>query len=84
MWPARLQKMHCTRPIFYDVAHNPHGIQVALDTLFKIYQTKPIGLLALKADKEIELIVPKLKNRFKELIVTSNPEVGAYGSQRFV
>jgi len=76
LWPARLQKMHCTRPIFYDVAHNPHGIQVALDTLFKIYQTKPIGLLALKVDKEIELIVPKLKNRFKELIVTSNPESG--------
>jgi len=75
-WPARLQKMHKTFPIFYDVAHNPHGIQVMLDSLFTIYQDKPIGLIALKADKEIELIVAKLKNKFKELIVTSIPESG--------
>ncbi|MFC1536063.1 bifunctional folylpolyglutamate synthase/dihydrofolate synthase, partial [Candidatus Neomarinimicrobiota bacterium] len=58
-WPARLQKMHETLPIYYDVAHNPHGIQVMLDSLFTIYHDKPIGLIALKADKEIELIVPK-------------------------
>jgi len=75
-WPARMQKMHETLPIYYDVAHNPHGIQVMLDSLFKIYHDKPIGLIALKSDKEIELIVPKLKNRFKELIVTSIPELG--------
>jgi dihydrofolate synthase/folylpolyglutamate synthase len=75
-WPARMQKMHETLPIYYDVAHNPHGIQVMLDSLFTIYHDKPIGLIALKADKEIELIVPKLKNRFKELIVTSIPEIG--------
>ena len=75
-WPARMQKMHETFPIFYDVAHNPYGIQVMLDSLFMIYHDKPIGLIALKADKEIELIVPKLKNRFKELIVTSIPELG--------
>jgi len=75
-WPARLQKMHKSLPIFYDVAHNPNGIQVMLDSLFTIYHDKPIGLIALKADKEIELIVPKLKNRFKKLIVTSEPESG--------
>ncbi len=75
-WPARIQKMHKTLPIFYDVAHNPHGIQVAVDSLYKIYHEKPFGLIALKADKEIELIVPKLKNRFKELIATSKPGVG--------
>jgi len=75
-WPARMQKMHQALPIFYDVAHNPHGIQVMLDSLLTIYHDKPIGLIALKADKEIELIVPKLKNRFKELIVTSNPKLG--------
>jgi dihydrofolate synthase/folylpolyglutamate synthase len=75
-WPARIQKMHETLPIYYDVAHNPHGIQVAMDSLYAIYNEKPIGLIALKADKELELIVPKLKNRFKELIVTSKPDSG--------
>ncbi|MEE9572096.1 MAG: cyanophycin synthetase, partial [Candidatus Neomarinimicrobiota bacterium] len=75
-WPARIQKMHKTLPVFYDVAHNPHGIQVVLDSLFTIYHRKPIGLIALKADKELEQITPKLKGRFKELIVTSKPGVG--------
>ncbi len=75
-WPGRLQKLHGTLPIFYDVAHNSHGIQVALDTLFTIYNIKPIGLIALKADKELKLIAPKLKNRFTELIVTSKPGSG--------
>ncbi len=75
-WPARIQKMHKTLPIFYDVAHNPHGIQVALDSLYAIYHKKPIGLIVLKVDKELELIVPKLKNRFEKLIVTSYPASG--------
>ena len=68
--------MHETLPIFYDVAHNPHGIEVALDSLSAIYNEKPIGLIALKADKELELIVPKLKNRFKNLIVTGQQDLG--------
>ena len=75
-WPARIQKMHKTLPIFYDVAHNPHGIQVVLDSLFIMYHKKPIGLIVLKADKELEQITSKLKGRFKELIVTSKPGVG--------
>ena len=75
-WPARIQKMHKTIPVFYDVAHNPHGIQVVLDSLFEIYHEKPIGLVALKADKELDLIVPKLKNRFKKLLVTSKSYSG--------
>ncbi len=75
-WPARIQKMHKTLPVFYDVAHNPHGIQVVLDSLFIMYHKKPIGLIVLKADKELEQITSKLKGRFKELIVTSKPGVG--------
>ncbi|MEE8341023.1 MAG: folylpolyglutamate synthase/dihydrofolate synthase family protein [Candidatus Neomarinimicrobiota bacterium] len=72
-WPGRIQKLHKTLPIFYDVAHNPHGIQVVLDSLFAIYKKKPIGLMVLKADKEIEQISPKIKDRFQELIISSEP-----------
>lgn len=75
-WAARIQKMHKMLPIFYDVAHNPHGIQVVLDSLFTIYHKKPIGLIALKADKGIGQIVPKLKSKFKDLIVTSKLDSG--------
>ena len=45
-----------------------------------ISNEKPIGLLALKADKELDKIVPKLRNKFSKLIVTSKPEAGTYGS----
>ncbi|MCK4903239.1 MAG: bifunctional folylpolyglutamate synthase/dihydrofolate synthase [Candidatus Marinimicrobia bacterium] len=75
-WPARIQKMHKTLPIFYDVAHNTHGIQVLLDSLFTIYHKNPIGLIALKADKELEQIGLKLKSRFREIIVTSKSGLG--------
>lgn len=80
-WPARIQKMHKTLPIYYDVAHNAHGIQVLLDSLFKIYHKKPIGVIALKVDKELEQIVPKLRSRFRALIVTSEPGVGLMEAQ---
>jgi len=75
-WSARIQKMHKTLPIYYDVAHNAHGIEVLLDTVVKLYQNKPIGLIALKADKELDQIIPKLKNKFSELIVTSKLDAG--------
>lgn len=75
-WPARIQKMHKTLPVYYDVAHNAHGIQVLLDTLSQLYSKKPVGLIALKADKELKQIVLKLKGRFKDLIVTSKLDSG--------
>ena len=75
-WPARIQKMHKTLPIYYDVAHNAHGIEVLLDTIYQLYSTKPVGLIALKAERELEQIVPKLKNKFSELIVTSKLDAG--------
>lgn len=80
-WPARIQKMHKTLPIYYDVAHNAHGIQVLLDSLYKIYRKKPIGVIALKVDKELEQIVPKLRSRFRALIVTSEPGAGLMKAQ---
>lgn len=75
-WPARIQKVHKTLPIYYDVAHNAHGIEVLLDTISQLYQDNPIGLIALKADKELDKIIPKLKKRFEKLIVTSKLDAG--------
>lgn len=75
-WPGRMQKLSSKKPIYYDVAHNPHGISVVIDTLSKIFTNRPIGVMALKADKELAMIAPKLKNKFSELIITSEPGVG--------
>ncbi len=68
-----MQKLHDELPVFYDVAHNANGIQVVLDTLQQIYSKKPLGVIALKADKELDDIIPILKNRFSKLIVTGIP-----------
>jgi len=74
IWPGRMQRLCKEKPIYYDVAHNPHGIEVVIATLFKIFNEKPIGIMALKADKELDKIALKIKGKFTELIVTSVPE----------
>jgi dihydrofolate synthase/folylpolyglutamate synthase len=81
VWPGRMQRLSNQKPIYYDVAHNPHGIEVVISTLSKIFHEKPIGVLALKADKELDKIAPKLKDKFSELIVTSLPEVGLMNAE---
>ena len=75
-WPGRLQLLSATEPVYYDVAHNPNGIKVIINTLAKIFTNKPIGLMALKAEKELAKIAPMLKNNFARLIVTSLPHSG--------
>ena len=74
VWPGRMQLLSSEPPIYYDVAHNPHGIEIAVSTLGKIFNDKPIGILSMKADKELEKIIPKLKNKFQRLIITGIPD----------
>jgi len=73
IWPGRMQLLSKELPIYYDVAHNPHGIEMIIDVLDEIFQEKPVGVLSLKADKELNRIIPKLLNRFEKLIITSVP-----------
>ena len=73
-WPGRLQQMDTIKPIYYDVAHNAHGIHTILHMFRSWWKKKPIGILALKTDKNINLIAPILKDSFSELIVTSFPD----------
>ena len=80
IWPGRLQSLSNNKHIYYDVAHNPHGIEVVLETLSNIFNEKPIGLLALKADKELDKIAPILRNKFSKLIITSQAEAGLMDS----
>jgi len=82
IWPGRLQKLSIDKPIYYDVAHNPHGIEVVLETLSEIFNGKPIGILTLKADKELDNIAPKIKEKFSQLIITSIPDVGLMDSTK--
>ncbi|MDX1283467.1 MAG: folylpolyglutamate synthase/dihydrofolate synthase family protein [Draconibacterium sp.] len=76
IWPGRMQRLSSEKPIYYDVAHNPHGIEVVIDALSEIFIEKPIGVIALKAEKELENIIPKIENKLSDLIVTSMPDAG--------
>ena len=75
-WPGRLQQMDPIKPIYYDVAHNAHGIHTILNIFRSWWNKKPLGVLVLKSEKNINLITPILKDSFSELIVTSLPNVG--------
>lgn len=69
LWPGRFQLVSAEPPVIYDVAHNEQGIQELLNTYLKLYKVKPVGLLALKKDKDISSITKILKNQFNELMV---------------
>ncbi len=75
-WPGRIQRLSSDRPIYYDVAHNEHGIQAVLRWLKNQYTEKPVGVFVLKADKELQKMHSILSEGFSSLIVTSCPETG--------
>ena len=75
-WPGRLQRMKKEYPIYYDVAHNFHGLQSILETMGQIFNKKPFGLFVMKKNKEPDLVVKALENKFDQLVISGAPELG--------
>ncbi|MEA1880879.1 MAG: folylpolyglutamate synthase/dihydrofolate synthase family protein [Candidatus Marinimicrobia bacterium] len=75
-WPGRLQRMSQEYPIYYDVAHNAHGLKSILETIRNVFYQKPIGLFVMKGDKETDLVVQTLDNQFEQLILSGSQELG--------
>ena len=75
-WPGRLQRMKKEYPIYYDVAHNLHGLQSILETMSQIFNKKPFGLFVMKKNKEPDLVVKALENKFDQLVISGAPELG--------
>ncbi len=70
-WPGRLQLL--SQGFYYDVAHNPSGIETTLRCLRVIYPNHNIyGLFCLKSDKDLKSIANTLKGKFKKLFVAGN------------
>ena len=63
-------------PIYYDVAHNFHGLQSILETMGQIFNKKPFGLFVMKKNKEPDLVVKALENKFDQLVISGAPELG--------
>ena len=80
IWPGRLQKMDKIYPIFYDVAHNAHGLKAILETFNSLDFQKPLGLFCSKKDKNLKLIALEIKNNFSELITVSNKNGDLFSS----
>ena len=75
-WPARLQKLQVKPVIFYDVAHNAKGINVMLNSIYSLYNCSPVGLVVLKSNKEIDLILKATFGKFKTLIISGSKKHG--------
>ena len=72
-WPARLQQMSRRPPVFYDVAHNPHGLEAVLATLHQLFPRKKIGTVyALKKSKHLDEITRLLEAHCHVVIATES------------
>lgn len=70
-WPGRMQKLSENPLVFYDVAHNPHGLQAVLESIRELYPGFNIACIcALKKTKSIENIVELVKKYCKNIITT--------------
>ena len=71
-WPGRLQKLQVNPTVFYDVAHNAHGLKATLMTLKELYPDYKINAVcALKKSKELAPIADIIKIYCKKIITTS-------------
>lgn len=79
-WRGRMEKVSANPDCYYDVAHNPQSIDVALSTIESLYKNRPIGVMVLKEGKNISHISKSIQSRFRTLIVTSLSGIGLYAS----
>lgn len=76
-WPGRLQKINERPPVFYDVAHNAHGLKATLQTLRELFPQSDINAIcAIKKSKGLGDIARLLKLHCQDIITTSPDEVG--------
>lgn len=70
-WPGRLEKLSTS--IFYDVAHNHSGISQMIGFFKKTYPYKNLfGVLALKSDKNLDLIFDIIQFNFSIIYVVTD------------
>ena len=70
-WPGRLEKLSTS--IFYDVAHNHSGISQMISFFKKTYPNKNLfGVLALKSDKNLDLIFDIIQFNFSIIYVVTD------------
>jgi dihydrofolate synthase/folylpolyglutamate synthase len=81
IWWGRMQKLDSNIPVFYDVAHNSSGLNVVLKTLNSLFPDNPRGIIALKGDKELDLIAHEIRGKFSELFTFNSTHGELYSPQ---
>ena len=77
-WPGRLQRLSDHPPVYFDVGHNPHGIEAAVQSLRQVFPDASMGgVCAVKKSKDVESIAGILRRHF-DRIVAIQPEEGDF------
>ena len=69
IWPGRIQKIHNTPTIYYDVAHNHTSFNSLCNYVETLKGTK-ILVIALQKHKNLHTVINKIESTFDQIIVT--------------
>jgi dihydrofolate synthase/folylpolyglutamate synthase len=71
--PGRLEVVRRRPAVLLDAAHNPHGIEAALEAVQDAFELSPlIGVVGVMADKDVEEIVRLLEPVLAHVVCTQN------------
>jgi dihydrofolate synthase/folylpolyglutamate synthase len=71
--PGRLEVVRRSPTVLLDAAHNPHGIQAALEAVQDAFSLSPlIGVVGVMADKDVDEMMRLLEPVLAEIICTQN------------
>ena len=71
--PGRLEVVRRSPTVLLDAAHNPHGIEAALEAVQDAFTFSPlIGVVGVMADKDVDEIVRLLEPVLAEIVCTQN------------
>ncbi|TXL61891.1 bifunctional folylpolyglutamate synthase/dihydrofolate synthase [Aeromicrobium terrae] len=71
--PGRLEVIRRSPAVLLDAAHNPHGIQAALEAVQDAFELSPlVGVVGVMADKDVEEILRLLEPVLSEIVCTQN------------
>lgn len=78
-WPGRLQELSTHPPVYYDVAHNPHGLKAVIATLKELFPAARLAAVCtLKKTKAVETMAKLLKQDVIHVVTTVPEEEGFF------
>jgi dihydrofolate synthase/folylpolyglutamate synthase len=71
--PGRLEVVRRSPTVLLDAAHNPHGMQTALEAVQDAFDLSPlIGVVGMMVDKDVDAILRLLEPVLAHVVITQN------------